>query len=125
MLSQCFAALFAGWRPADDTTEPAFRTLLDTLPAGAYTCDAHGQITYFNRHAEELWGRAPTLNDSIDRYCGSFKLYAADGTPITHDKCWMALALTNGQAYLGEEIIVERPDGLRRTVLAHANPLRN
>jgi PAS domain-containing protein len=28
--------------------ELEFRSLLDKLPAGAYTCDAQGLITYFN-----------------------------------------------------------------------------
>jgi two-component system, LuxR family, sensor kinase FixL len=45
-----------------------FRRLLETLPAGAYTCDANGLITYFNRRAVELWGREPRLNDLVDRY---------------------------------------------------------
>ncbi len=45
-----------------------FHRLLDRLPAAAYTCDAGGLITYFNRHALELWGRAPKLNDPLDRY---------------------------------------------------------
>lgn len=45
-----------------------FRRLLEKLPAGAYTCDAEGLITYFNQHAVELWGREPRLNDPIDRY---------------------------------------------------------
>jgi len=42
--------------------------LLETLPAGAYTCDAEGLITYFNQRAVELWGREPKLNDPVDRY---------------------------------------------------------
>src|SRR5919109_1115725 len=90
-----------GW-PADAATrmgEWHFRRLLETLPAGAYTCDANGLITYFNAQAVELWGRAPALNDPVDRFCGSFKLFATDGSPITHDQCWMALALTRNQAY--------------------------
>ncbi|HEX7028896.1 MAG TPA: PAS domain-containing protein, partial [Gammaproteobacteria bacterium] len=62
-----------------------FRRLLDTLPAAAYTCDAEGRITYFNRRAEEVWGRAPRLNDSNERFCGSYRLYSVDGTPLTHD----------------------------------------
>jgi len=99
-----------------------FRQLLDALPAGAYTCDADGLITYFNQHAAALWGRTPAINDPTDRYCGSFKLFAKDGTPITHDQCWMALALRERKEYNGHEIIVERPDGVRATTLAHANP---
>jgi PAS domain S-box-containing protein len=99
-----------------------FHRLLDALPAGAYTCDADGLITYFNQHAVELWGRTPALNDSSDRFCGSFKLFSKDGTPIAHDQCWMALALRERKEYNGQEIIVERPDGMRATTLAHANP---
>ena len=104
--------------------ETEFHHLLDTLPAGAYTCDADGLITYFNEHALELWGRAPKLNDPIDRFCGSFRLLAADGTAIPHDQCWMARALKTRREYDGE-IVIERPDGERRTVLAHVNPIRD
>src|SRR6202158_4176323 len=99
-----------------------FHRLLDALPAGAYTCDADGLITYFNQHAVDRWGRTPALNDSSDRFCGSFKLCAKDGTPIAHDQCWMALALRERKEYNGQEIIVERPDGARATTIAHANP---
>ena len=41
---------------------PEFRRLLDALPAGAYTCDAQGLITYYNRQAVQLWGREPRLS---------------------------------------------------------------
>jgi PAS domain S-box-containing protein len=99
-----------------------FHRLLEALPAGAYTCDADGLITYFNQHAVDLWGRTPALNDSSDRFCGSFKLFSKDGMPISHDQCWMALALRERKEYNGQEIIVERPDGVRATTLAHANP---
>jgi PAS domain-containing protein len=62
--------------------ELEFRRLLEKLPAGAYTCDPEGLITYFNQQAVQLWGRAPKLNDPIDRFCGSFKLLSPDGSPI-------------------------------------------
>jgi len=100
-----------------------FYRLLDKLPSAAYTCDAEGLITYYNRHALELWGRKPTLNDPIDRFCGSFKLFTPDGTPISHDECWMALALRDQREYNSHEIVIERPDGSRCTALAHANPI--
>ena len=99
--------------------------LLDDLPAGAYICDRDGLITYFNQHALELWGRAPRLNDPSDRFCGSFRLFAADGSAIPHDQCWMALALKTDREYNGHEIVIERPDGQRRTALAHANPIHD
>jgi PAS domain S-box-containing protein len=102
-----------------------FHALLETLPAAAYTCDADGLITYFNEHAVAVWGRAPKLNDAHDRFCGSFKLYSTDGSPIAHDECWMALALKTGTQFNGQEILIERPGGDRLTVLAHANPIHD
>ena len=104
-------------------SELHFRRLLETLPAGAYTCDAAGLITYFNGHAVRLWGREPRLLEPVDRFCGSFKLFAVDGTPIRHDQCWMALALKERREYNGREIVIQQPDGRLLTALAHASPL--
>ena len=105
--------------------ELQFRSLLEKLPAGAYTCNPEGLITYFNQHAVLLWGRAPKLNDPIDRFCGSFKLFSPDGSPIAHDQCWMALALKMDKEYNRREIVIERPDGQRLSALAHANPIHD
>ena len=101
---------------------PNVQRFLQSLPAAAYTCDAQGRITFYNKRAEAVWGRSPLLNDARDRYCGSFKLYTTAGLPLRHDECWMALALKNVRGYNDKEIVVERADGERRTVLAHANP---
>ncbi len=100
-----------------------FRQLLSMLPMGAYTCDAEGLITSYNQRAVEVWGREPALNEPVDRYCGSFRIFTAEGQPLPHENCWMALALQNGRGYNGKEVVVERPDGGRSTLLAHANPL--
>jgi signal transduction histidine kinase len=124
-------ALEAGNNGRERSGEPLhrgelhFRHLLEKLPAGAYTCDSEGLITYFNHHAVELWGREPKLNDPADRFCGSFKLSTPDGAPIYHERCWMALALQNDREYNGYEIVVERPDGRRVNALAHANPIHD
>lgn len=113
-------------RPATSVRgELEFQRLLDKLPAAAYTCDAEGLITYFNPPAARLWGRSPSLHDPVDRFCGSFKLFAADGTPIAHDQCWMALALRQDREFNGEEILIERPDGRRVAAIAHANPIHD
>jgi signal transduction histidine kinase len=106
-------------------SESQFQRWLEKLPAGAYTCDPEGLITYFNHHAEQLWGRTPKLNDPVDRFCGSFKLFSADGSPLAHDQCWMALTLKLNQEFNGHEIIVERPDDQHMTVLAYVNPIHD
>src|SRR5256886_6461310 len=100
-----------------------FRRMLEALPAAAYTCDAQGFITYYNRRAVLAWGREPKLNDPEDRYCGSFRMSSVDGQWVPHDQCWMARCLRERRAFDGEEIVVERPDGTRLVVLAHAIPL--
>ena len=105
--------------------EAEFLRLLDKLPAAAYACDPEGLITYYNQPALRLWGRAPKLRDGVDRFCGSFRLHTSDGQPISHDNCWMALALRGDRDYTGCEIIVERPDGERLNVLAYASPIHD
>lgn len=103
--------------------EMDFRRVLDALPAAAYTCDAQGLITYYNRRAVLAWGREPNLNDPADRYCGSFRMSTIDGKWVPHDQCWMARCLHERRAFEGEEIVIERPDGSRMVVLAHAIPI--
>jgi DNA-binding response OmpR family regulator len=104
-------------------SEQQYRTLLGNLPIAAFTCDPQGLITYFNEKAVELWGRTPKLNDPTDRYSGSLKLFAADGAPLPHDQSWMARALRERRGFNGCEIVIEHPNGERRTVLSHANPV--
>lgn len=108
-----------------DRSEEKLRRALDTLPTGAYTCDASGLITYYNQRAVDLWGRRPKLNDPTDRFCGSFKLFTLEGEPVPHDQCWMGLALRDGKEYIAQEIVIERPDGNRWTALAHASPFHD
>jgi PAS domain-containing protein len=105
--------------------EACCQAMLDVIPAAVYTCDAQGLITYFNPFAEALWGRAPKLRDTVDRFCGSYQMYLSDGTPIRHEECWMARALLEGRAYVGRKIFVERYDGTRVFGEAYAYPLHN
>ncbi len=108
------------------TSEERLRLVLDTLPAAAYTCDTHGLITYFNKSASDLWGCTPELNYFKDRFCGSLKFYWPDGTPIRQDRCcWMAMETKEGRTVHSNEIVIERQDGHRRSVLAYANSLRD
>ena len=105
--------------------EASCQGMLDVIPAAVYTCDAQGLITYFNPFAEVLWGRAPKLRNAANRYCGSYQMYLPDGTPISHEECWMARALREGRAYIGRRIFVERYDGTRVLGEAYAYPLHN
>src|SRR5262245_54502044 len=95
----------------------AYRALLEDLPAAVYTTDAKGKITMYNRSAAALWGREP--NVGADQWCGSVRILRPDGTPLPHDQCPMAVALKENRPVPAEEIVIERPDGSRRNVLAN------
>ena len=86
-----------------------FRKVLDDLPAAIYVTDAKGRITYFNDAAAALWGCRPELGKS--EWCGSWKLYWPDGTPLPHGECPMALSLKEKRPIRGMEAVAERPDG--------------
>ena len=111
-----------GTRPASNGNDLDIHLLLNALPAAAYTCDAEGLITYYNQRAVQAWGREPKLNDPADRYCGSFRMTTPEGSEVPHEQCWMALCLHEKKEYHGREIVVERPDGTRLIVEAHATP---
>lgn len=97
--------------------------LLETLPEAVYTCDCNGKITFFNQLAIHLWGRLPEIDKDI--WCGSWKMYNVDGTVLDKQNCQMATALAKGKAVAAEEIIIEKPNGVRINVLAHAKPIFN
>src|SRR4051812_28070258 len=104
-------------------SEERFRNLLLGLPAAVYTTDRQGRITLFNDQAAELWGRRPDVGQ--DMWCGSWRIFQPDGTPVPHDQSSMAVPLHEGQCRPSQEIIIERPDGTRVWVLAHPRPLHD
>jgi PAS domain S-box-containing protein len=95
--------------------------LLQALPVAVYTTDAAGHITFYNDAAAELWGVRPELGKS--EFCGSWKLYWPDGTPLPHHECPMALALKERRPVRGMEAIAERPDGTRVPFIPYPTPI--
>ena len=97
--------------------------LLETLPAAVYVCDAEGIVVAFNRRAAELWGRAPSPGDTDEKYCGAHKLFRPDGEPLPHHETPMEAVLRTGTPARDMEVVIERPDGSRITVLVNIAPL--
>jgi len=98
-----------------------FHELVESLPVCVYTTDREGRITFYNKAAVELWGRAPKLGE--DWWCGSWRLYWPDGTAMAHDECPMAMTLKSGKPVRGYEAIAERPDGSRFPFIPYPTPL--
>ncbi|MDQ2655830.1 MAG: PAS domain S-box protein, partial [Bacteroidota bacterium] len=100
-----------------------YKDLVDSLPAAVYICDPYGYILAYNEAAVTLWGRRPEIGK--DLWCGSWKIYDLDGSPISLDTCPMAETLKTGEAVKGREIIIEQPEGSRFNVLPYPTPLRD
>lgn len=101
-------------------SEELYRQLIHSLPEAVYNCDVEGKILVFNQAAIDLWGRAPLDNDL---WCGSYKIFKPDGTPVPLENCPMAICVREKRSLFGEELIIERPDGTTRHVLAHPTPI--
>ena len=104
-----------------EKSEREIRGLLEALPVAIHMTDPAGYVTYCNAAAVALWGLNPEPGAS--RYCGSWKLYRPDGTPLPHDECPMAMALRYKTPIRGAEAIAERPDGTRVPFIPFPTPL--
>jgi PAS domain S-box-containing protein len=98
--------------------------LMELLPAAVYICEApSGVITYHNRRAAELWGRAPAIGDTDERFCGSFRLFRTDRTPLPHAETPMAQVLNGAAPIRNQEVVIERRDGSRIILRINIDPL--
>ncbi len=102
--------------------EHRMRDLLEGLPAAVYTTDAIGRITFFNKACIEMAGRTPQLGDE---WCVTWRLYTAEGAPLPHDQCPMAVALKENRSIRGVEAIAERPDGTLIPFIPYPTPLHD
>lgn len=104
------------------TRNPFPMQFLERLPVAACSCDRQGVITEYNRHAVELWGREPF---SKDFFGGAARLYDSKGKRLEPSAWPLASVLRSGQPHRNTELIVEKPDGARVTVLSNAAPVRD
>jgi len=107
-------------------SEERYRALFELSPVAVYSCDASGVIQEWNPLAAELWGREPAVGDDHERFCGSFKMFRSDGTFVPHSRCPMAEVVSGKLAEVRDgEILIERPDGSRITVLVNIRAMTN
>ena len=105
-------------------SEQRFRSLMEILPAGVYTCEApSGKIQFYNRRAAELWGREPVPNSEEDLFCGSHRIRQPDNTLIPKAVCPMATVLAGGQPVRDREVIFEQPDGSHIITFVNIDPI--
>lgn len=101
-------------------SEVRHRQLIQSLPVATYLCDPAGRITIYNDAALKLWGREP---ERTDRWCGSWKAYLEDGTPVSEIEHPMSRAVREGHAIDPQVLVVERPDGTSAWIRAYPRPI--
>ena len=106
-------------------SEERFRRLVEVMPVAVYVCDIAGRIQSYNKRAVELWGRVPQSGGAAERYCASLRLYSPEGKVVPHNESKMAEVLRTGIEARDLEVMIERPDGSRITVLVNIVPMRN
>lgn len=107
-----------------EESEEKYLHLTRLMPVGIYCTNQEGVITFYNEKAEEIWGRSPQLNDYNEtRFCGSLRLFNADGTVMAHDQSPMAQALRYKKSFRSEEMEIERPDGKKIWIVVNIDPV--
>ncbi|WP_457108581.1 PAS domain-containing protein [Methylobacterium sp. P5_C11] len=101
--------------------EPSRADLFRHFTSPVYTTDADGWLTYYNDAAADLWGYRPELGKT--RWCGCWRIYTADGTPLPLNECPMAVAIKEGRPVRGVQVVLEQPDGTRIPFMPHPTPL--
>jgi len=105
------------------TAKTELDAIIEDLTDGVMVMDEAGRVVRFNRAAREIMGRegigiTPEANKNARVWTPSGHLLAADEYPIVR-------ALRKGEAVRGAELVIERPSGERRHVIAGAVPLKD
>ena len=108
---------------ADDSPpgERLFEEILSKLPVPCFALNEDGYLLFYNEEAARLWGRRPELGK--EQWSGAFRLLTPEGKELPPSLSAVASALRERRSLEGVESTIERPDGTRRLVADHADPL--
>jgi PAS domain S-box-containing protein len=107
-----------------DQERRRLQAVLDSLPVGVFIANPDGSITETNAHIAAVWGETPDI-ERISQY-SLFRAWWTDtGKPVRAHEWAMARALQHGEVSTGEVIDIQGFDGVRRTILNSAAPIRD
>ena len=101
--------------------ENLFEQILSKLPVPCFALNEDGYLLFYNEEAVRLWGRRPERGK--EQWSGAFRLLTPEGKELPPSLSAVASALRERRSLEGVESTIERPDGTRRLVADHADPL--
>lgn len=101
------------------------QTVLRALPVGVCICDAEGRITEANTAAEAIWGRPPHPIEGPADYGLYQAWWPSTGRRVEALEWGLARALLHGEVSRDVELDILSFEGVGRTILASALPLRD
>jgi signal transduction histidine kinase len=96
--------------------------VLDHLPEGAFIAGADGRVELANRTALRLMGREVPPGTHVDREAAFFGFLRPDGQPYAAHELPLTRALS-GERVTRQEVVIERPDHTRLTVMVNCELL--
>lgn len=104
-------------------SEGHYRNVLESIPAGVILANANGQLIYGNPEVERIF-QAPFKASRNPLEYGEWPLYRVDkDEPFPLEQLPMAHTLYAGEAVLGTEMRIRRPDGSWRYVSVNTAPI--
>ena len=100
-----------------------FVQVLENLPVGVGVLDRDGRITFENPASLAIWGVGH--EGGLERY-REYRGWRDDTTEPIAPEEWPAVkAIQQGETSLNQVVTIEAPDGVQKTVLISAVPLRS
>lgn len=99
-----------------EQSEKMYKDLIHKLPVPTCCCDAEGRIILYNKAAAALWGREPELGKDLWHYCWNTN-QGSRKQSSPYNLYSLAEALKEQAPLLNTQIIIERPNGDKRSVV--------
>jgi signal transduction histidine kinase len=111
-------------RRAEAAERRWLQAVIDQMPEGVITLDAHGRVVTYNQAALRYTCGPTGEHDSFGNPV-IFDLRRRSGEPLPWDEVPLARALMRGEAVLGAELLIRRASGVLVPVLGSAAPVRS
>jgi PAS domain S-box-containing protein len=104
-------------------SETRFSAIIATMAEGVLVHHNDLGIAFSNHSAESILGISQAALRGEAPRDPSWQILAADGKSLSRAEWPSAIAIKSGQPFIGQHLVVIRPDGSKRDITANAMPL--